>query len=123
MRYARRCTLRLCFSTRTRNASRSPASVCATATASLSPIVSTLGLIRFIRQYFRPAVRFAQSLTALKQGHPAGSQFHLPNGMIRTAAPKYRIITKALVHYSVQGATLDSTVYARGHGPGVERRQ
>src|ERR1700730_12348203 len=58
MRYASRYTLRLCRSTKMRNASRSPASVCSTATASLSMMVSTLGLIRFIRQDFGVAVRF-----------------------------------------------------------------
>src|SRR5712672_1154002 len=40
-----------------RNASRSPASVRSTAMASLSMVVSTLGLIRFIRQDFGVAVR------------------------------------------------------------------
>src|SRR5712692_11154652 len=63
MRYANRYTLRLCRSTRTRNASRSPASVRSTAMASLSKVVSTLGLIRFIRQDFGVAVRFNFCLT------------------------------------------------------------
>src|SRR5712671_3163223 len=40
-----------------RNASRSPASVRSTAMASLSTVVSTLSLIRFIRQDFGVAVR------------------------------------------------------------------
>src|SRR5260370_23743406 len=70
MRYASRYTLRLCRSTRTRNASRSPASVRWTAMASLSTVVSTLSLIRFIRQDFRVAVRSVLGAIASKGGLP-----------------------------------------------------
>src|SRR5215470_3825706 len=47
-----------------RKASRSPASVRSMATASLTPMTSTLCLIRFIRQVFRLAVRYPQVLVS-----------------------------------------------------------
>src|ERR1700720_3401525 len=112
MRYASRYTFRLCRSTKTRNASRAPASVRSTAMASLSMVVSTLGLIRFIRQDFGVAVR-SNSCDApqglpradrLKRGRegPQGQKAALSyrvlcGSCLRSRREwKYRIITKVL---------------------------